>query len=509
MEGYEAKGAKTGLTEKYDQYKKKLIHTRIEPSAIVEIEENEKGFQGYEVKKLADVSFPLILGENEVILDFGDHYTGYLHMELESGSVGHIPDSPTVMAFAFAEMPIELMREVVSSEITLSTGWLQNDSKAVAFMPYSGSLERRYSFRYLKIKRTDSIRFDIKIKAMYLEAVSAVRLEDAVPFRAGDALLDRIDRICVKTLKECEQDVFEDGPKRDRRLWIGDLRLQALVDHYTFKNIDLVKRCIYLFALHLNSQGLVAPCVFPDTAPYVDEWIYLDYSLCLALCLSDYCENTGDTELPDELYAIAEQQIRYTESVFDRRRNLIDAPFFIDHGDYDRCVAALGYFAYTLRHMIDLSEKLHKPTEWLQTLLQEVCRAMLIYRDSRTGLFFTAKGELSWQSQVWAALSGALSEDECKELLKQTESVDPPIRMSSPFMTHYYLEALYSCGESEKATEYIKTYWGAIIEAGFDCCPECFDSKDEMLSPYANPVLNSACHAWSCTPSYWIRRYKR
>lgn len=27
---------------------------------------------------------------------------------------------------------------------------------------------------------------------------------------------------------DCMQSVFEDGPKRDRRLWLGDLRLQAL-----------------------------------------------------------------------------------------------------------------------------------------------------------------------------------------------------------------------------------------------------------------------------------------
>jgi hypothetical protein len=30
------------------------------------------------------------------------------------------------------------------------------------------------------------------------------------------------------------QEVFEDGPKRDRRLWLGDLRLQALVNDVTF-----------------------------------------------------------------------------------------------------------------------------------------------------------------------------------------------------------------------------------------------------------------------------------
>ena len=109
---------------------------------------------------------------------------------------------------------------------------------------------------------------------------------------------------------------------------------------------------------------------------------------------------------------------------------------------------------------------------------------------------------------MWAALSGALSCEETKGLLKKTAEYNPGIHMSSPFMTHYYLEALYSCGMAETANEYIKSYWGAIINAGFDCCPECFDITNDRVTPYSNPVLNSACHAWSCTPSYLIRKGK-
>lgn len=97
--------------------------------------------------------------------------------------------------------------------------------------------------------------------------------------------------------------------------------------------------------------------------------------------------------------------------------------------------------------------------------------------------------------------------EEGQKLLERTEAADPSIRCSSPFMMHYYLEALYTCGLSEKALQCIRTYWGAIADAGFDCCPECFDPRNERLSPYGQPALNSACHAWSCTPSYWLRKY--
>lgn len=194
-------------------------------------------------------------------------------------------------------------------------------------MPYKGSLERRYAFRYLRLKRVDSVHFPVKIKALYIDSVSSVEINNAKPFNTADPLIKRIDGMCINTLKECEQEVFEDGPKRDRRLWIGDLRLQALVDYESFRNIDLIKRCIYLFTDHLNDKGLIAPCVFPDTPPYVDQWIYIDYSLCIILCLYDYYINTGDKSLISELYETALNQIKYTAEHFDLESGEINLPF--------------------------------------------------------------------------------------------------------------------------------------------------------------------------------------
>lgn len=494
---------------KCDLYKRPLKHKRVEPTAFVEIVADAACFQGYQVRKVAELSFPFVLEKEKVILDFGDHYTGYLHMELENGTPDCIADSPTNIAFRFGEMPIEIMEEVEDSPDSLSIGWLQKDFKTVPFMPYKGSLERRYSFRYLQIKRVDSVRFPVKITALYLDSVSAVDIAQAKKADIRDALLRKIDAMCVKTLAQCEQDVFEDGPKRDRRLWIGDLRLQALVDYETFENVDLIKRCIYLFAEHLNKKGIVASCVFPDTPPYVDQWFYLDYSLCIVSCLYDYMENTKDLTLVEDLYELAMHQIIYADSVFDRKEGRIDGVFFIDHGNYDRSVAALGYFAYVLRQMLRISERLHRSGDRLQAILADTDKALLRRYDPEKGLFVTATGEISWHSQTWAALSGALDTENAKKLLTHTAEEDPQIRFSSPFMMHYYLEALYTNEMREQALSCIKAYWGGIADAGFDCCPECFQFGNDRLSPYAHPVLNSACHAWSCTPAYWIRKYHK
>ena len=129
------------MQNKSDTYKRPLKHKRIEPQALAEVCADKSAFQGWKIKKLSDISFPLTL-EKEEIIDFGGHYTGYLNIEL-AGRPEHIPDSPTNIAFSFAEMPIELAETAEDSENSLSVGWLQNDFKTIAFMPYKGSLERR------------------------------------------------------------------------------------------------------------------------------------------------------------------------------------------------------------------------------------------------------------------------------------------------------------------------------------------------------------------------------
>lgn len=488
------------------KYKKELLHKKINPVSVVDVVGDESCFQGYKIVKLSDIEFPICLEKESIIIDFGDHYTGYLHIEM-SGTDVRIPDSPTNIEFYFAEMPIELVEIPEDSPKSISIGWVQRDFKSVAFMPHKTSLERRYSFRYLKLTRVDSVRFPIMIDSLYLDAVSAVDIDKVKKVKIADEELKHIDDICVKTLKECEQDVFEDGPKRDRRLWIGDLRLQALVDYETFKNTDLIKRCIYLFAEHRNNKGLVAPCVFPDTPPFVDQWFYLDYSLWFISCVYEYLINTSDKEFANELYEIALHQVRYTDSVFNREKCIIEAPFFIDHGKYDKTVSALSLFTYVLKQIISLSEIIGKPTEYLEKLRDEVRSAVLKYYSKEDMLFISPEGEISWHSQIWGTLSGALPLKECAEILKKTAEINPSIRCSSPYMNHFYLEALYNCGMKDEAIDFIKYYWGAIIDAGFDCCPECFEIGNERLTPYSNVSLNSACHAWSCTPSYWIRKY--
>ncbi len=498
-------------------YRKPLNHKDVYPVNYVEIKEDDKAFQRLRAIPIAKVTDGIVLKSGQkVILDFGDHCVGCLRFDVND-KAGEIMDSPALLKFTFGEFPLEIVSLPENYKGWLGSGWFQTETKPIVFTPWSGMLERRYSFRYLMIERTDnSPKTTIILNDLHVDTVTSAKECNAPFVEIKDSLLERIYHMSLKTLKDCEQDVFEDGPKRDRRLWIGDLKLQALTDYYTFKNTDLIKRCIYLFAGCRTSEGVVASCLYPDNSTYINDWAFLDYSLFFISCLYDYVVNTGDDSLLADLYDVAYDQMDIIGKMMNERgvivgRESVEDDAFIDWcPDLDKEVAFLGVYIYTLRQLRYLTEIVGKNCAALDEKIKKLEEVLLGYYSNENGVFVTSAGQISWHSQVWAVLSGALAQEECKELLLKTEKINPDKIMHTPYMIHYYIEALVGSGLEDKAMDFIKHYWGKMVDAGFDCCPEVFNPDDDFDSPYNAPELNSACHAWSCTPAYWIiRKYSK
>ncbi len=492
--------------KKANELKRPLISQTISPVATVEFKNDDTSWQKLRRVNVQKIDFPITLKSGDrVILDFGEHCVGYISFTLDNDGLVKITDSPVKLRFSFGEFPLEIVTPPEEYKGGLGSGWLQDEERSVVFTPYKGSLERRYSFRYLEISRADSAGFPIKITSLTAECVSAVRIEDAKKLNTDDKLLQRIYDMSVTTLKECEQDVFEDGPKRDRRLWIGDLKLQAMTDYKVFGNLDLIKRCIYLFASATGEHKMVAPCIFPDSPPYVDEWTFCDYSLFFISCLYDWYKNTGDTKLIKELFGVAYTQMEAVSEKFNKETGGFSLNPFIDWcPKLDKHIAILGVYIYTLRQLKELCEIVNIPTDKTDSEIKKASECLQKHFCKEKGLFVTPSGQISYHSQVWAILSDVLTKEEAVKLIEKINDTKTTFTMRTPYMMHYYIEALYKSGLKTEALAFIKEYWGKIADAGFACCPEIFNPADEFESPYHAPEINSACHAWSCTPAYWI-----
>lgn len=454
----------------------------------------------------------LTLGKGEnLCLDFGEHMVGYVTLDLSYA--GSHPDAPAFLKLKFAENRMELSENSQEYKGWLSRSWIQEEYIHVDLLPARVTLPRRYAFRYLKITMMDtSPKYRLIVKnAECMTESSADWSGVAVP-GSGDAALDRIYAASLRTLGNCMQDVFEDGPKRDRRLWMGDLRLQALTNYVSFRHYELVKRCLYLFGGSRFPDGRVSAAVFTAPDVQADDTFLFDYALMFPVALEEYLQETDDREALDDLYDIAMQQIEYAlrqvnEDDIVNEQAVKDS--FIDWCDeLDRTACAQGVLIFALRYARRLARRRN---DWSQGsfLMQRqdaLRRAALKHFWDEELELFVSNGQVSAASQIWMVLADVIEPEKAAKAMEKAVELSQ-VPMGTPYMHHYYVMALLRVGLRQEAEAHMKAYWGGMLDAGADTFWECWDGKDPAFSPYGGSVVNSYCHAWSCTPAYIIQRY--
>lgn len=505
------------LLAKAEENRPQLVTEEHIPVRIAEIEKNDAWLCGWgpadSDKKMENLSdYPLKRNES-IILDFGTHMVGTFRIHL--GHTGSPMDAPLFLRLKFAEMPCELKAESSDYDGWLSRSWIQEEFIHLDELPTDLILSRRYSFRYVELKVIDtSPKWQVTFSDPKAETVSSADYSTLKPIEIHDPELQKIYDVGVKTLADCMQDVFEDGPKRDRRLWLGDLRLQALANYATFDRTDLVKRCLYLFAGMTTEEGKISANVFvrPENVP--DDTFLFEYSLFFISTLYDFNNAHPDHELVKELYPVCKEQMDITLTMFDENGKLIpddDYPIFADWSNaFNKDTAGQAEVIYVLKQFIALAHEtgdadIQKYEDMLERI-SRYAKKHLFNQDKN--LFVTGENEYNIASQVWMVLSHVMSDEMNKKIMESTVRDLFPVRnIATPYMYHHIVEALFEAGLRDEAVSLMKDYWGKMISLGADTYWEAFDPEKPDYSPYGSPIVNSYCHAWSCTPVYLIRKY--
>lgn len=447
-------------------------------------------------------------GESAVF-DFENHNVGYLTVNFSS--IRSPQDAPAFVKFKFCEISSEIDENTDNYRGWISKSWLQEEWVHIDVLPCKLRLPRRYAFRYVKIEAVAlSSKYDLVINSLELDAVTSA--PEMVEVVGGSQRERKIDKIALRTLRECMQYEFEDGPKRDRRLWLGDLRLQALTNYQTYRHNDLVKRCLYLFAGTASRNGEISACVFTKPKVRADDTYMFDYSLLFIVTLNDYVNATGDISLGEELYPLAIKQLELAQKCFDNDVVKDSEKLgwcFLDWNLYlNKQCGAQAVYIYAEKSAIELSKTLGKDTQWLTSDLHKKSKAMVdAFYDDKQGLFVSGNDrQISYASNIWACLADVLSKEQNKMVLENLEIVNA-VKPVTPYMYHYYIQALLDSGLKEKAKTVMTEYWGAMANVGADTFFELFNQQNPQESPYGNKAVNSYCHAWSCTPAYFMRKY--
>ena len=493
-----------------------LITTEKRPSHLVSVVPDPSGFQGWTAVNSAPVES--ILGQildrkAEFIVDFDEHVVGQLRLTIGLG--GNVADAPLRLRLVFGEVVAEVAEPFDPYPGTLSRSWLQDEIVTIDVLPATIILPRRYAFRYLKIQVIDtSPWYTIHIDDIVCLAVSSADSRALSPTSEQlDTSYRELDRVSLRTLSNCMQTVFEDGPKRDRRLWIGDLRLQALTNYASFKNNDLVKRCLYLFAGLANDTGAIPANVYETPVPHGGNEILYDYSALYPVVLADYYRASADRDTATDLWPAAKRQLEIVlqfvnkEGVFNDPGNIW---LLVDWcKPLDRQASLQSIIIYALRHAVIFAQSIDQPGDAQEfakkiSIMEKAARENFYDAENNLCVSGTAK-QVSWASWAWMTLAGVLTADEAVRSFLALKKSHDPILPQGPYLYHHVVEALFMCGLVDHATAILEKYWGGMLDKGATTFWEVYNPDDDFLSPYNSHLINSYCHAWSCTPSYFIR----
>ena len=499
-----------------------LQQTVVEPVGLVRPVRDSSAFQGWRMEPAGDMQqfydMTYKRGTPSVIVDFGRHVTGYFSFSLHTDGWS---DAPTRFRFTFGEVPAELTTPFDPYPGGLSRGWLQDEIVTVMTCPehITVPIDRRMAFRYVKIELlgvSGSFQFDftgMRVRAVSSASGTPMELAAGTP-----EMIRRINAVGLATLGECMQTVYEDGPKRDLRLWIGDLYLEALANSYSFKNHDLTKRCLYLLASLADSTGWVSATVYerPEWKIQGKGTHCMDYSLLYGVALADYLKYSGDTATGRDLWPVVKRQVEVAREALDPAgiydNELKPSWLVFDwKSDLNRDASIQGLMTFAVDRSYELARMLgteKEVSDWPKLTARMKSAARNAYYDRKSGLVLSGPDkQASYLSQVWMVLSGTLSVKEGARALSAIMESPDACRIGSPYAYHYFIEALIQCGLEEQARTALIDYWGGMVHKGADTFWEVYDPEDDFKSPYGFFPINSYCHAWSCTPVYFINKY--
>ena len=490
-----------------------LKHWCMSPVGTVEPVEDPAAWQGVSMRPAVEKRS---YGNGErVFFDFGEHAVGHVELELALDGVDF--DSPLFLRFLAAELPYEFSYRREEWTTWLSQAWMQEDFVKYDTLPAKVRLPRRYAFRYLMVEVVATPN-PIRFRKVRLRAESSAGRRLPPPPQGLPPLESQIWEAGVRTLRNCMQTVFEDGPKRDRRLWLGDLRLEALVNAVTYRNPRVVERSLYVLAAAMEKDGIFPSCAYEGEMLGRHGAHAYEYPFLLPKILVEHIGFYQRRQVARDLYQTALLQFKRVEKDFDRDGLLHVPPpqwSVIDQNrTMDKTVATHCAYIYGLEAMAQLSDLLGKPdapslrkrAAWLR----KTARAHWLQED---GFFATdretGRGDRTVASQVWAILAEVVTGEEAADLLKRTLAEDSLVAPMSPYLQHFLLEACRLVGNEEALHQVLQRYWGAILKTGASTFYEVFKMDDPFYSPYKQAWVNSACHAWSCTPVFFLAHNAR
>lgn len=332
-------------------------------------------------------------------------------------------------------------------------------------------------------------------------------------FKCSDTLINRIWSVSAYTLQLTSREFFIDGIKRDRWVWSGDAYQSFLMNYYLFNDNPSVQRTLML----LRGKDPVSGHI--NTI--------MDYSFYWFLGLYDYYMYSGDKEFIRLMYPRMQSMMQW---ILSRRnsRGLLEGQsgdwIFIDWTDKPmdkKGEVSFEQLLYcrSLETMALCASLLDKPMEsqqYANLALNVKTLLMKEFWDKGKSAFVHNKvnglsdGTVTRYTNMFAIFFNYLTEKQQEGVKEKVILNDQLMKISTPYMRFYELEAMCSMGETNYVTQEMRNYWGGMLQQGATSFWEKYNPQEkgpEQLAMYNRPYGKSLCHAWGASPIYLLGKY--
>jgi len=113
-------------------------------------------------------------------------------------------------------------------------------------------------------------------------------------------------------------------------------------------------------------------------------------------------------------------------------------------------------------------------------------------------------------ANMFAIFFNYLSPEKQQIIKKSVLMNDSIMKITTPYMRFYELEALCALGEQKTVMKEMKDYWGGMLREGATTFWEKYNPTDkgtQHLAMYGRPYGKSLCHAWGASPIYLLGKY--
>lgn len=334
-------------------------------------------------------------------------------------------------------------------------------------------------------------------------------------FRCDDMCLNRIWQVAADTLHLTAREGYVDGIKRDHWVWSGDACQSFLMGYYLFGNNDIVRRTLWMLRggdpvrMHLNR--------------------IMDYTHYWFIAVRDYFLYSGDDTFLRQVYPKMVSLMDFALARLDGDGLPVDRPddwIFIDwapeklHNQggvtsfetmlLSRALEALSTCARIVGDVRAADDYSVRADGLRKTVVAT------FWDDSRGGLLHLRRtdGAMDEQFTRYPNLFGLIWDYfdpiRRKRVVEEVLLNDTVMRITTPYMRFYEMEALCRLGRHEEVLGQIRRYWGGMLKLGATSFWEQYDPLQNGVSHYAmygRPYAKSLCHAWGASPIYLFGRY--